>query len=140
MEVAPPELSEVLQSLLRPEEEILWVEQPIPYRVANVHEPFLWLGFIWFAINIIPLSKWIRLCMRMNVPTGSRVFYAFIGVIWFFAATAVIVHWLWEYFKARHCYYALTSRRALILHGFGRRWRARALMPSQMNQFAIKRC
>ncbi len=115
MNLLPPRLAEILRQELAEDEKVVWAEMPEPrgfMSTSAVWDKFLFGAFLIFCSALVvwqpfekhasnPLAGW----EEMFLPCA----FAIVGMHFLLAP-------LWSYLTAKQSVYAITDRRAIIIH------------------------
>ena len=111
---------------LEPNEDVLWVDQPMAGRLARKTWPIVLFAIPWTAFSVF----WIYAAAGFQVPKFGQVFEFFplFGVPFVLIGIGMFCSPLWMRFKAVRTVYVLTDRRAIVFDG-GRSMKVRSFGP-----------
>jgi hypothetical protein len=110
-----PQLRSLVDAEVKSGERIMWLDQPIPGRIARATIPIVLFAIPWTAFAIF----WIAGASGFKRPDFSHGFgfFPLFGIPFLLVGVGMLSSPFWARRAARRCIYVLTDRRAIIIRG-----------------------
>ena len=128
----PPTLQSLIELEMQSGERVVWMDQPIPSRLAHSTWPIVVFGMPWtiFAVFWMVGASWGT--SQMQGPSGFK-FFSLFGLPFVLIGVAMLSSPFWVRRSAQRSAYVLTDRRAIL---FRANWRGavnvRSFNPDQL--------
>ena len=110
----PPQLRSLVESELQSGERIIWMEQPIPGRMARMTLPIVLFGIPWTAFAIFWTAGAAWSTSKMDHGPGLFSAFPLFGLPFILIGFGLLSSPYWARRKARRSAYVLTDRRAVL--------------------------
>lgn len=110
----PREFRALVSPELRPDERVVWLGQPIPWRFVKRFISTFFFGVVWMTFCVFWAGGFIG--AEMSKADGDTLLTTFIpfSIPFFLIGLAALSTPYWSWRKARRTVYTLTNERALV--------------------------
>jgi hypothetical protein len=131
------ELRAHVESELTSQEQVVWVQQPVPWLIARGTLPILLVGIPFTAFALV----WMGLAIfgvGQAANAGPMWFFPFFGLPFVFVGLGMFSAPYWALRSAKRTVYVLTTQRAMLLKGGWNSINVRSFEPAALTSLNRK--